>query len=424
MAIKIFISHSTGEKPGYKLIAGHAEFRQEVYERLKVEKGFDVQIDKDIPAGTYWRDLLFGRLDECNAAVVLVDERALSHSHWVDFEVKILGWRAWIERKDFRLLMIPFGGVTRLKIAQHPAWEAITLSEVQMIPSGESSLDISDKAAVNDTLDKIVDDLRSLPDQPADESVSGWLLGSLASFLNLEKKPLESIADQLKVSKCLSLNLLKKRIARQLYEEGPKSLRTLLEARDANIPGDHLQIVLEILSTNWIDPSASATILKFRRASLTRAVFAINGSIECFTPEAYVRQICCLRKPWPVIVVDGKQSQEDILEQIRAELKSTFSKNLRKSRTTEARVDQQINELLKLRLEQLEAPVFVALSPVAAKDDALIKAIGDTYEDLRIILCTGGSESLPNIEMLKPELDPQLETEAYAAYYATLSLLP
>ena len=201
-----------------KMIAEHAKFRQKVYERLKDKEGFDVQIDKDIPVGTYWRDLLFGRLDECNAAIVLVDERALLHSHWVYFEVKILGWRAWIERKDFILIMIPFGGVTRLKIAQHPAWEAITLREVQMIPSGEAGLDISDKAAVNDTLDKVVEALRSLPDQPADESVSGWLVGSLASFLNLEKKPLENIADALNVSKCLSLNLLKKRIARRLYE--------------------------------------------------------------------------------------------------------------------------------------------------------------------------------------------------------------
>ena len=424
MAVRIFISHSTGEKPGYKLIAEHVEFRQKVYERLKAEVGFDVQIDKDIPAGTYWRDLLFGRLDECNAAVVLVDERALSHSNWVDFEVKILGWRAWIERKDFRLIMIPFGGVTRLQIAQHPAWEAITLSEVQMIPSGESGLDISDQAVVTDTLDKVVEALRSLPDQPADESVSSWLVGSLACFLKLEKKPLENIADELKVSKCLNLNLLRKRIALQLYEAGPKSLNTLLEARDVNIPGDDLRMVLEILSTNWIDPSASATILKFRRVSVPKAVFAINGSFEYFTPEAYIRQICCLRKPWPVIVVDGKQSQADILEQIRADLKSKFSNNLQKSRTTEDQVDQRINELLKLRLEQLEAPVFVALSPVAAKDHALIEAIRDTYKDLRIILCTGGSESLPDIEMLRPELDPQRETIAYEEYYATLSLLP
>ena len=123
--------------------------------------------------------------------------------------------------------------------------------------------------------------------------------------------------------------------------------------------------------------------------------------------------------------MDGKQSQEDILEQIRAELKSAFGNNLRKSRTTEDQVDRRINELLKLRLEEpYEAPVFVALSPVAAKDDTLIKAICDTYNDLRIILCTGGSESLPGIEMLEPELDPQLETDAYDAYHATLSLLP
>lgn len=423
MAVRIFISHSTGEKSGHEVIAGHAEFRQKVYSRLKDQEGFDIQIDNDIPTGTYWRELLFGRLDECNAAIVLVNERALLHSDWVDFEVKILGWRAWIERKNFRLIMIPFGGVTRDQIVRHQAWEALALGEIQMIPSAEAGLDISDNAAVDKTLNEIVAALSSLSAQNIDKSVYGWIVGNLASFLNLERKALEHIANELGLPVLNSLDILKQQIARRLYDEGPKALRILLEVYDAKIPNEDLQTVLEILSTSWVDPGASVTILKFCRSATPKRVFAINGKIQYFTPEVYIRQICCWRKPWPVITVDEKQGQKDILEQIRAELKRLFKKNLRKSHTTKDKLDLRLNELLNSRLKQLEAPVFVALSPVAARDDTLIKAICDTYNDLRVILCTGGGEPLPGIEMLMPELDLQLETDVWTVYDATLSLL-
>jgi hypothetical protein len=123
--------------------------------------------------------------------------------------------------------------------------------------------------------------------------------------------------------------------------------------------------------------------------------------------------------------VGDKTSAEDILEQIREALKVEFQKNLQKSCTRDT-IDPRLNELLKSRLDHFGAPVFVVLSPVAAQDNTLIEAISATYDHIRIVLCTGtspGSEPPPGVEMLKPEFDLQIETDAWDIYDATLSLL-
>jgi hypothetical protein len=250
-------------------------------------------------------------------------------------------------------------------------------------------------------------------------------VSQLAGFLKLGKETLEQVADELGVHKSHNIDTLKQEIALKFYELGPKSLKSLLTEYSPEIDNDDLRTALEILSTYWVNPGASATILKFCRNTVMKRVFAINGHREYFTPEAYVRQICCWRKPWPVIKVGDKTSAEDILEQIREALKVEFQKNLQKSCTRDT-IDPRLNELLKSRLDHFGAPVFVVLSPVAAQDNTLIEAISATYDHIRIVLCTGtspGSEPPPGVEMLKPEFDLQIETDAWDIYDATLSLL-
>jgi hypothetical protein len=51
-----------------------------------------------------------------------------------------------------------------------------------------------------------------------------------------------------------------------------------------------------------------------------RPVFAIDGALFYFTPEAYVRQVCCCwQTPWLVILGDSKRGIAGVLAQIRAE---------------------------------------------------------------------------------------------------------
>lgn len=424
MAVRVFISHSTGPKEGCEPIPHHAEFRKRVCKRL-VDEGFDVGVDVDIEAGAPWRKRIFGRLDECDAAVVLVNRQALEHSPWVDFEMKILGWRAWIEEKHFRLVVVPFGGVTRSRLQQHPSWEALALGELQMVPGGDAGLYLDDEHTVVEALDKIVESLRKLPGDKPRQSVYGWVVDKLTCILDLEGDSLENVAAKVGVTGRHKPERLRREIALRFYEMGPKALEDLVKDHRTTIKDDALNTALKILSTYWVDPSASATILKYCGADASKQVFVINGEHHYFTPEAYVHQICCWLKPWPVIPVIGKLSTEEILGQITEKLYEELGTAVKERMKTGRSLEQCINDVINSRLKA-RAPVFVVLPPTAAWDSKLIEVIRKKFENLRIILCTGtppGKDALPDFEMLKPEVDLKAEDAAYNEYFDALAIL-
>lgn len=162
----------------------HVAFLKQVRERLGREARFDVQVDPDIKGGDQWRKRLFKRLGACNAAVALVNEQAMLHSPWVDFEVKVLAWRAWLESDDFRLVVVPYGGLTRSRIARHPGWDVLLLDEIQMIPRDSDGLNLTNKREVDKALEDVVPALHEVPDERSGQTGYGWIVTSLADALN------------------------------------------------------------------------------------------------------------------------------------------------------------------------------------------------------------------------------------------------
>src|SRR5262245_3345060 len=139
MKPRVFVSHSTSLKAELEprlrsQVPTHSAFRKRLCESLRRLSGIDVIVDDDIPVARRWRDFLFDVVANCSAAVVLVNEQALYHSPWVDTEIKIFGTRALNEKDSFRLIVIPFGGITEKHIAKHPSWEPIAVTEWQMLP--------------------------------------------------------------------------------------------------------------------------------------------------------------------------------------------------------------------------------------------------------------------------------------------------
>ncbi|MET0646663.1 MAG: toll/interleukin-1 receptor domain-containing protein [Pyrinomonadaceae bacterium] len=427
MGISVFISHSTWPKQGLDprlqaQLPGQSAFRKRLCDRLAREPGITVVVDEQIPAGRSWREFLFDGIAECSAAVVLVNEQALKHSPWVETEVKVLCYRAHNEKEDFRLIVVPFGGVTGAHIAGHASWEPVAIGEFQMLP--RHGLDETDGAAVDALIEQIVDDLRGLPELVEGRSKSGWLVDRLCALLDIETHHLKEIGASLgaDVAGVVSQAVLKRRVAHAIYSLGPQAIDKLHSNPYCRLDRETFEEILDILSTNWIDMAASAGILPCRVKLGGRRVIAINGKEYGFTPWAYVRQVCGQLTNWPVLTIEPTL---DVVEQIRTSLlrHPPFRDRLARvvpnyDRAPVDRVMKGINKILDL---PDSAPVFVALlQEGGGKVDDLIADIARAFPSINVIVCTGterGEAVLPpGVQMLTPEFPLADEAKALDEY--------
>jgi hypothetical protein len=417
--VNVFISHST------KTIPEHRAFLLALAGRLRRED-FEVFVDADnVTAGAHWREVIFGRLADCNAAVILVNEPALSLSDWVDTEARIVCWRAWVERKNFCVIIVPIGGVTRTRITEHKPWQPLALAEVQM--PATDTLDIANAAAVAEMFEHIIATLRAMPDQETFGVGESWIVHTLGGFLPPKPADVTRVAAALGIPRNGPEVVLRRSIVKWMYETGPAALRAFLDAVVRPVPRRDREFLLELLSTHWVDPRASTSILRYCGRTATDQIFAINGAEQWFTPQAYVQQLRRSSIVWPVIQIDQKRPAEEIVSDIRAELRKTYEKSLAKlikrpERAPDTDLDRHLNTLLEIDA-QCDEFVFVALPAAAANDASLIKAIHNTWRWIRIIVCTGteaGGSPLPAMPMIEPELDIDLERQESRSYLAAL----
>ncbi|MHB9109948.1 MAG: toll/interleukin-1 receptor domain-containing protein [Armatimonadota bacterium] len=432
MAINVFISHSTWYPEAET--DGHAAFREKVYARLEAA-GFHPVLDRIIHPGQHWRQVLFDRLAECHAAVVLADEHALG-SDWVDTEVKILCWRANVDQQDFRLLMVPYGGVTPARIAEKRGWAAIAPGEIQMLLRDKGGLHIDDPAAVADTLDVLVEELRKVPDYSIDTTSSGWLMGRICALLNFTRDCLAKIAGSLEIDPKPALTdaQLKRLIAVRMYDEGPSSIRAIVEQSGHHMgQGRALGPLVDILNTYWVDPTASVVLLKscyLNAAPKPLPPFGLRCIKRGFTPMAYVTQICHCNPPWHIFKPAEKSfSAEDIVQQIRQELIDQCLPPEYDPSSDPTEIDQALNNLINDLLEEDRTPIFVTLTSEAAREGKVQAAISRAFPNLRIIYCFPHPPDTPEgipppppvpmpdyVEPLLPEVNKDIESKAERAY--------
>jgi TIR domain len=210
MSIKLFISHSTWRKPDLNerlqaQVEAHSEFRELLCRRLRevIAPKIEVIIDQDIPVGRPWRDFLFGAIAECNAAIVLLNEQALHYSPWVDAELTVLGFRAYKEPDDFRLFVVPVGGVKAADLAKKTVWRPIDIDGLQVVPRGGP--DETDPRAVEDLIQKVIGALSELREVRSEGS-SCWLVSRLCNLLPSDLNVLKEIAERLNLRLAQSTN--------------------------------------------------------------------------------------------------------------------------------------------------------------------------------------------------------------------------
>jgi len=468
MCIPVFISHSTVPKKGISedicAKPAHAAFLKELCDHLRKEKNpkIEVLIDSDLSGGDPWRDTLFNCIEKCHAAIVLINKQALDNSTWVETEVNILAYRARVHKTNFRLILVPFGGVKEADIANKIAWDAVAIKEFQVEPRG--GLNETDPCAVNELKQKIVTTLQNLPNQQEDLPMA-WTARSLFVKLNAillhgsglipHLNILRDITQTLNVPldgvNCKSTFDIMYRLTYFLYENGPLMLPSLVQSHpivSGNTNWKKLyREILEILSTYWVDVSASVGILSICHRDGNSHVIAINGKEIRHTPQTYVRQVCCSPFPWIVIAVDTTNGNDAMIDdicfsllQIKAirkslrahqtqeqgekylKVKKKYTKKAIKKTFTQEQVRQDLKEVMS----DYTDPVFITfLQEGGGNVDDIINGIRPMFPKFHFILCTGtkSDENItvaPEIQMLFPLLDLKQETQEFKNYCAVI----
>jgi hypothetical protein len=329
------------------------------------------------------------------------------------------------------LIVVPFGGIKSADIARQTDWKAIALTELQMLPP--DGLDHSDQSAVDHVIGQIIASLRELPDLERPRTPLGSIAARLSGLIDIDLACWKELAWLVAadIAGIVAEEPIRRRVLRRLYEMGALGLTALEDCPCASRRQLDRKQILELLSTSWVEISASASLLPYSRYDCPQQTIAINGTLHHFTPRAYVRQVCNSSKPWPVITLVTKSTPEEVLEQIRADLVDTFHGTLRGMipgypNVRSEIVDANLNELLESRLKAGELPVFVAIPPEAATDTGLMELIHRTYSQIRLIVCFGtapGHAKLTSrFRMLEPELNLQEEQTAYRNYNAMRSV--
>jgi hypothetical protein len=394
LSIKVFISHSTksrdGAESGLDAVA-HRQFVESFCSFLERRNcGIIPFIDKNIPLGATWRDVIFSELDGCHAAVVFVNRQALEDSDWVNAEVIVLGYRKYLEKDGFNLILIPFGGVNSAEIAKNPKWEPVSIGELQIYPQG--GLSVGEKDEVERVFNEIFQILEKIPDND-DFTPSAWIVSRLCYHLPLEMEALKKIAAKLNLANLpSSLGSARRQLAKELYSIGSMVIKDLVCV--SAMPKDtDFQELLDLVATYWVDIVSSFPILSY--CSVRKGnVFVMNGKEWEHTPKTFIRQICGMVYPWVVIPVEI-QGADPVLEIYSEVVKLTAYRRVLNYQS-ESMNDNNVDKINALMERSTAAPVFVTfLAEKGCGVADVIKGIQSVFPSINIIVCTGTEPGSP-----------------------------
>lgn len=399
---RVFLSHSTDEPFPHAV-------RGRLAGKLRAA-GYRVLLDKDgLRPGEGWRNPLELWIGCCDAAVVLVSEKALT-SGFVAHEVSVLAYRQRFQRQPpFVLVPVFISPVSYRRVKESPL-AASFLTEIEPVriaetagvgPKEERILDLD--AGVS----AVVERLR--------EAVVGP--GPLDTKLDELTSLLETVPVHHLEQEALRLGVHfeeawlpygagePRRLARKLacslvgapLDEAKKSLYTirsyLRSPRHGPASGPVLQ-ALDLVASSWVSAQSA---LQIRRALRTGDRAFCADCIRPLTAEMYVARACTEplipENRWTVGQVDGLVGEGAAVELealVRAELERVLgvaAEGLRKE--------------LELIRDEEQLQVFVSL-PVGSLDVPTIDHLRDRFPGVSFFLMTGSStDEEPSAEVLE-----------------------
>lgn len=283
--MKVFISHSSREDP----FAG--KVREAVRKGLK-NKGHEVFVDMDeLRPGDDWCAVLYHRLAECHAAVVLVSAKALA-SGWVRREVNILLWRRALCHPSNPLKIVPafIDNLSEQDLTDAGLGDLAQLQIAKLKPRRRP-------AKAGKFARVIVDELGEAP-EPDDSYMAAWVetvasclsevknadrLVAAARELRVEERYLDQVRDPVIGPGFLAHQLLGR-------WQGMRLERAMGQIANFT-PAEKLTQLLGNVAPTWVDAEAARGLLAF--GATGKGTVVLNATEES-TAQLYIsRATCC-----------------------------------------------------------------------------------------------------------------------------------
>ena len=399
---RIFISHSSRDGDASSTV------RDALANALRAD-AYPVLLDRDeLVLGENWRSTLNMWMRGCDAAIVLLSERALA-SRFVAYEASVLTYRNDV---DDRFLLIPvfIDPVSNSAVQESPL-APTRIHDVQTIISGKPQAEI-----IQTVLDQ-------LAQHEAATEVHHHTRRLMRILRNVPEDVLEEAADELSVSlgawvppSELQLALAMKMMGLGLARSTVDTVMNL----DPYLPDPAIEAAAEIadlVGSSWVD---SRSVNELPRAVQQRSPVGING-VNPLTAIMYVIQ-ACPRPPgnkyrWRAVQIDGVTGEMDdnsasvMKEQVQKALLIELFGGL------EDEEDDALDSMLE-GLRRREVHVFVVLPAVTRE---VLQALQAAYPAVTFFVMLGeerpSAEALQNTELVY--LEPDLAA-GQEKYYCTL----
>jgi hypothetical protein len=410
---RIFISHSARGDDGVAML-----LIQDLINALGGD--FAVLIDQEnLRLGDHWRSTINTWILTCDAAVILLSEKALL-SDYVFFEASVLSVRS--REASFRLIPVLVDGLTFEKV-QESRFAPIVLNEIQGARlSEEEGKDAAKRLAVVEnvcaalaavqhsetTADKRIKTLCQLLEKvrSAELNDAGRVLGlELEGLLSPTACRLEMAARMMELGISQTVNTALRRMRKHLSES------------------DALEII-RVLATSWVDLRTAERIRQIGKSTIEPRVTGTNAQ-KSLIAKTYVWSACedASRWSWAVGEIHGPLVENgplSIEEQIKTSLNSILA------------VDDET--LLAATLDALETsaeepePVFVAL-PAQGLNERSIERLRTAFPTVTFFILAGQDRgdhqvlAKAKVTLLEPPLEPNFEENFCKTYDLTWNFL-
>ncbi|WP_105971618.1 toll/interleukin-1 receptor domain-containing protein [Streptomyces geranii] len=282
---EVFISHSArGDTFAMAVL-------KEIEERLKTELNHTPLVDEsDIRPGAEWYPEIVCWLARCDAAVVLLNAKALK-STWVQREVNILLWRKALGSP---LLVIP----VLLDGLQTKDVKTAGLAELGPIQYARTPRD--EQPDVKTLCDKILNEFAKLPEAATGDDPMGKWLGRMALYLSEAQQRSSLLVDTARALKaeneypadvtgrhggCLFL-------AHQFLVAPPDRMEDAFNVLAPALTDGTLRRLAAELAPTWVDEEAARGLLPEPDSPPHRMTVLLNARATG-TAEQYIRRATC-----------------------------------------------------------------------------------------------------------------------------------
>ncbi|GAA4352603.1 hypothetical protein GCM10023165_42070 [Variovorax defluvii] len=416
--MRLFISHGTDKNKQEEL-----DYLDALEAGLKVDppeggNPHEVLIDRTrIDAGDAWEGILHDMLAECQAALLVLSERALKRP-WVLKESTILSFRKARE-PEFPFFCVLLPGVTLADVNAVPSFAALRLDDIQAFAPGTPAGAVAawvlgrlqtcqpPRVTVLDRLERAIEARLVQVNANELEALCERLLGQQVAWTgSVDRARLRA--------RMLARGIVRGRLG------GVGGVAGLMrDLRNAAMPAEHRRAVLELAASMWVDAEIAgrfgALVAEGTRASPPAA--ALNGARIRYSSRMVAWRALMPETSDYIYWVEGGGSdgwEDELVRRIR--------KAYRLNKEAVIDSDEQVDEVLRHR--DPEQPVVYVLPP-PVPDEQLLRALQTRFPRVVFILHTGATllpaEDLPQgVVRLAPGMQLEVEAQRNADYAAAL----